>query len=132
MQRDVVEPPVPDGGIGHPIGREGHDCTDDGASSNVVPVVVLVDGEGSTNQDSSQNRGIRRDQLPHGRVIVGENLELGVEVEVEVDEASKCGGGVSARHGLQRIVDLFLVASANVTGIVDASEALSVVARAVR
>jgi hypothetical protein len=59
-------------------------------------------------------------------MVVGKDLELGVEVEVQVDKASKGGSGVTTGHRLQSIVDLTLVASANIGVVVDLKVSLVV------
>ena len=130
VQGDVVEAEVPDGGVDHAVRREGHDGPDDGAGEHVVPVVVLVDGQGAADQARAQDRRVDGDQLPHGRVVVGKDLELGVEVEVQVDEAREGGRGVARRHRLERVVDLLGVARADLGRVVDAREARPVVAGA--
>jgi len=55
---NVVEAEVPDGGVDHAVGREGHYGTDDGAGEDVVPVVVLVNGECAAN--STLRERVRR------------------------------------------------------------------------
>lgn len=80
VQRDVVDTPVPDASIAHAVRRESEDSSDDGTGQDVVPVVILVDSKGTTNKAGTENGGIDRDELPHGGVVVGEDLQLGVEV----------------------------------------------------
>lgn len=48
-------------------------------------------------------------------MIVGEDLQLGIEVEVQEDETSEGGGGVARRHRLETVVDLLPVTSADAT-----------------
>jgi hypothetical protein len=79
------------------------------------PVVVLVNGKGTANQASSEDRCVKSDEFPHSRVVVGEDLELGVEVQVKVDKASEGSGGVTGRHRLKAVVDLALVTRADAT-----------------
>lgn len=35
-ERDVVEAEIPDGGVDHAVGGEGHDCADEGSGEDVV------------------------------------------------------------------------------------------------
>jgi hypothetical protein len=37
QQRNVVEAEVPDGGVDHTVGAEGHDGADDGSGEDVIP-----------------------------------------------------------------------------------------------
>jgi hypothetical protein len=127
VEGNVVVSPIPDSGVGHTVGREGKDGTDDSTGKDIVEVVVLVDGKSSTDQSRSEEGGVSGDELPHGWVVVGEDLELGVEVQVKVDEASEGGSGVTTGHRLKRIVDLGLVTSADVRGIVELEISLVVV-----
>ena len=46
-------------------------------------------------------------------MVVGEDLELGIKVEVEEDEAREGGSGVARREGLETVVDLVAVAGAD-------------------
>lgn len=60
-----------------------------------LPVVELVNCQGTANKARAEDRGVDCDQLPHSRVIVGKDLELGVEVKVQIDEACEGGGCVA-------------------------------------
>jgi hypothetical protein len=128
VQGNVVVAPVPDGGVGHAVGRKGKDGANDGASNDVVPVVILIHGQGTANQASTEDGSVDGNELPHGGVVVGKDLELGVEVERQVDKASKSSGGVTTGKGLEGVVDLLLVAGADVAGVVNLLEARAVVA----
>ena len=46
-------------------------------------------------------------------MVVGKDLELRVEVQIQVNEASERSRGVPRWHGLQTIIDLVLVARAD-------------------
>jgi hypothetical protein len=37
VQWDVVETPIPDGGVAHAVGRECKDSTDEGTEADVIP-----------------------------------------------------------------------------------------------
>lgn len=91
----------------------------------------LVNSQGTTNQARTKHRGVNGDELPHGRVVVGEDLELGIEVEIQVNEACECRSRVTTGHRLQAVVDLVLVAGANLLGVVDVQEPLLIVALAI-
>lgn len=70
VQGDVVEAPVPDGRVDHAVRGKGHDGADDGSGKDVVPVVVLVDGEGAADQARAEDGHVDDDELPHGGVLV--------------------------------------------------------------
>jgi len=125
VERDVVDAPVPDRSVHHTVARESKDSTDDGAGEDIVPVVVLVDGEGTANKTGAEDGGVDGDELPEGRVVVGEDLEFGVEVEVQEDEAGECGGCVATGHGLEGVVDLGLVTGADLGTEVDLLETIA-------
>jgi hypothetical protein len=131
---DVVEAEVPDRGVDHAVRAKGHHGADNSSSENIIPValrlavvpcalqtlislpvVVFVNGKCSTDEAGSKNRCVKSDDLPHGWVVVGEDLELGVQVEVQENKASKGSGGVTRRHGFQAIVDLLTVTCADAT-----------------
>lgn len=92
-----------------------------------MEVVVLVDRQGTANQDSTEDRSVGSNQLPHGWVVVGKDLELGVKVQVQVDKTGKGSSGVSTGHRLERIVDLALVTSADIGSVVELEVSLVVV-----
>lgn len=127
VQGNMVEAEIPDSGEGHSVGGESKDSTNDGAGKDIVEMVVLVDSKGTTDQNSTEDRSVGSDQLPHGWVVVGKDLELGVEVQVQVDKAGKGSGGVSTGHGLESIVDLALVTSADIGSVVELQVSLVVV-----
>jgi hypothetical protein len=77
--------------------------------------MVLVNGKGATNQASSEDRCVKSDEFPHSRVVVGEDLELGVEVQVKVDKASEGSGGVTGGHRLKAVINLALVTRTDAT-----------------
>jgi hypothetical protein len=81
--------------------------------------VVLVDGERAANEYSAENGHVQDNELPHGWVVVGEDLQLSVEIEIQEDKSSEGGGGVTRRHRLQAVVDLLLVTSADLTIVHD-------------
>lgn len=74
-QGNVVEAEVPDGGIQHAVGREGEHSPNDGTSEDVVPVVILVNGKSTADESCTKKRGIDSNELPHGRMVVGEDLD---------------------------------------------------------
>lgn len=49
VEGNVVVAPIPDSGVGHAVGREGKDGTNDSTGEDIVEVVVLVDGKSSTD-----------------------------------------------------------------------------------
>lgn len=53
VQGDVVEAPVPDSSISHAVRAEGHGCSDESTSHHIVPVVKFVNGQSTTNEDST-------------------------------------------------------------------------------
>lgn len=127
VERDVVEAPVPNGSIRHAVRGEGHHGANDGACDDIIPVVELVDGQGAADEHSAEDGGVDSDQLPHAGVVVGKDLELGIEVEVQVHEPTKGGGGVTRGEGFQAVVDGVWVAGADVAREHDLLEASAVV-----
>lgn len=127
IERDVIVAPVPDGSICHAVGGESHHGANDCAGDNVVPVVELVNGQRTADKHSAEDRGVDDDQLPHARVIVGENLELGVEVQVKVDKSAKGCGSVAGGERLKAVIDGVCVARANVAREHDLLEAGAVI-----
>lgn len=125
-KRDVVEAEVPDGGVDHAVSREGEDGTDDSASKDVVPVVELVDGKSTANEDSTEDGHVGDDELPHSRVVVGPDLQLSVKVEVEEDKAGEAGGCVTGWERLKRVVDLALITCADIALVHYLSETTAV------
>lgn len=121
---NMVEAEVPDRGEDHTVAAEGHESTDDGAGEDVIPVVVLVNSQGTADQASTEEGSVESSKLPHSGVVVGEDLELGVEVEVQKDEAGEGSGGVARGHGLECVIDLLLVARADATVEHDGAEAV--------
>jgi hypothetical protein len=87
--------------------------------------VEFVNGKGTANQAGAEQWGVDGDELPHSGVVVGEDLQLGVKVEVQVDEACECSSGVARRHGLESVVDLGLVARADAAVVHDLAVAIT-------
>jgi hypothetical protein len=123
-KRDVIETEVPDAGVDHSVRAEGHESTDNGPGENVIPVVVFVDGKGSTDEAGPKNGCVESDDLPHSRVVVGKDLQLGVKVQVQEHEASKSCSSMTRWHRLETVVDFTLVARANAAVEHDLSEAI--------
>lgn len=124
VKRNMVIAPIPDRSVNHAVSAESHDGTNDAASNDVVPVMELVDGQRASDQDGAEHGSVDGSQLPERRVVVGEDLELGVEVKSEEDEAGESSGGVTRRHRLERIIDLVLVAGADILCVVNLPEPL--------
>lgn len=51
--------------------------------------MVFVDGEGTTDETSAEDGSVQGNDFPHCGVVVGKDLELCVEVQVQEDEAGK-------------------------------------------
>lgn len=126
VQGYMVVPPVKNSSIRHPVSGKGHDCANDGSRKYIIPVVILVNRQRTSDEHCSQDGRIDQDQLPHGGVVVGEDLELRIQVQVQVHEAGKGSRRVSAGERLEAVVDLLLVAGANVGREVQLVEALGV------
>lgn len=124
-KRNVIEAEIPYARKRHAERAEGHDGPDDRPGEQIIPMVKLIDGQSARDQTGAEDGRIRRDQLPHGRVVVGEDLEFGVEVEIEEDEAGEGGRGVPGRHRFQGVVDFLLVARADGAVEHDGLEALA-------
>lgn len=127
VKRDVVEAPVPNGGVCHAVRGEGHHGANNGAGNDVIPVVELVDGQRTADEHSAKDRSVNDNQLPHARVVVGEDLQLGVQVEVQIYESTKGSGGVARGEGLETVVNGVWVAGADVACEHDLLEASAVV-----
>jgi hypothetical protein len=82
----VVEAEVPHACVHHPVRAEGKHGSDDCAGDNVIPVVIFVDGQGSRNQSGTKDWRVESGEFPHVWGIVGEDLQLGVKVEVKEDK----------------------------------------------
>lgn len=65
-------------------------------------------------------------------MIVGEDLELGVEIQVEVDETCECRSRVATWESLKAVVNLVWVARTNFLGIVQLQVAFLVVTLVIR
>lgn len=125
VERDMVEAEVPDGSVHHAIPGESEHGADDGACKDIPPVVVLVDCESAADEGGAKDGSVRGDKLPHLRVIVRPDLQLRVEVEVEIDEAGESSSGVTRWEGLERVIDLLLVACADIWAVVDLPESIA-------
>jgi hypothetical protein len=64
--------------------------------------MVLVDGQGSSDEDRAEQRREEGDLLPVGRPVVGHDLELSVQEQRKEDEASGGGSRVTGRERLER------------------------------
>lgn len=122
----MVEAPIPDGCVQHTVCGKGHNSADDTSGDDVVPVVEFINSERTADEHRAEDGGVDGDELPHGRVVVGKHLELRVEVQREVDEASESRGGVAAGERLQAVVNLVWVSGANVAREVNLLESGSV------
>lgn len=69
-------------------------------------MMILVDRQAAGDQASAEDGHVDHDQLPHRGVVVGEHLKLGVEVEVQEDEARESRCRVAGRHAFETVVDL--------------------------
>jgi hypothetical protein len=58
-------------------------------------------------------------------MMVGEHLQLRIQVKIEKDETSKSGCGVTARKALERIINGVPIARANRTVIHDLPQCIS-------
>lgn len=120
-ERDVVEAEVPDRSVHHAICRECEDSTDDTASNNIIPIVVFVNGKSTADESCAENGCVDGDQFPKAWVVVGEDLELAVEVKRQEDKAGEGCSGVTRWHRLESIIDLLPVSCA-VAGSVEQIE----------
>ena len=91
----MIDTEVPHAGVDHAVAGKGHNSANDGAGKTVVPVVELVDRESAGDKGGAQDRRVDGDELPHRWVVVAPDLEFGIEVEIQEDEACECGGGVA-------------------------------------
>ena len=110
---NVVEAEVPNRSVDHAVGAEGHEGANERTCKDIIPVVELVDGESTADQAGAENGGVEGNELPHSGVVVGEDLELSIEVEVQEHETGESSSGVTRGHGLEGVVDFRLVARAD-------------------
>jgi len=120
VEGDVVNPPIPDASVSHAIRRERHDSTDDTTSQNIIPMMELIDGQRACDEACSEDGGVDCCEFPERGVVVGEDLQFAIEVERQKNETCKGGGAVARRHGFEGVVDLLLVAGANLAGVINA------------
>lgn len=106
-QRNMVEPKVPNRRIHHPIRYERENRADERARDDVGRLVVPVDGEGAAHDESAEEREHGDEEFPELRLVVGEELELGVEVERHEDCGGEGGGCVAAGEGLHGFPEVF-------------------------
>ena len=83
--------------------------------------MILVDGQSSADETCSQDGCPESDEFPHGRMMIGEDLQLCVEIVEQEQKACPGCSAVTAWHRLKRVVDLIGVASADVALKHDAS-----------
>jgi len=112
-QQQVVVAEVPDRRKSLTESDEGSCGADQGSGGDIVPVVVLVDGHGASNEDSAKDGCEEQGHRPQRWVVCAHDLELGVEVQCQKDETCEGGCGVARRHRLERVVNLVLVARAH-------------------
>ena len=75
--------------------------------------MVFINGKSTSNETSAENGSVESNQFPHCGVVVGKDLELCVEVEVEEDETGKGSSCVTGWHGLQTVVDFVHITRAD-------------------
>ena len=75
--------------------------------------MILVDSERAADKTRTEEWRIERNQLPHGRMIVREDLKLSIQIKIKKHEACKRRGRMTRRHALQRIIDLLLIPCAH-------------------
>lgn len=121
----MVEAEVSDTRIDHSICRERHDGSDDSTSQHVPSVMELIGRQGTTNQRRTKDRHVCDNQLPVRGMVVAEDLELGIEVERQIDEAGEGGGRVARRERFEAVVDLIFVASADLAVVHYSAEAVA-------
>jgi hypothetical protein len=113
IQRNMINPPIPNPRINHPITAKRHDRANDRASQTIIPIMILIDRQRTRDQRSAENRGVGGDEFPHRRMVVGPYLQLGVQVQVQEHEACEGSSGVARWEGLEGVVDFILVAGAD-------------------
>ncbi len=92
--------------IDHTISRKRHSCSDDGSRDQIIPVMEFIDGESASNQGRAKDWSPECNHLPHCGVVVGPNLELGIEVKEQEDESRDYDEVVSGNFRF-RVQDLF-------------------------
>lgn len=113
VEWDMVGVIIPDTCVDHSVRRERHDSPDYSASDTVIPVVILIDSKRARDERSSENRRPDSDLLPHGRMIIGPELQLSVEVESQEDKASERSCGMTGWERFQGVINLILISCAD-------------------
>lgn len=76
----MIDPPVEDTRIHHPESSERDHDPNHRARDDVVPGMRVVSDEGPAQQHGAEDGDREGHELPQGSVIVGEDLELRVEI----------------------------------------------------
>jgi len=109
----MINPPIPNPRINHPITAKRHDRANDRASQAIIPIMILIDRQRTRDQRSAENWGVGGDEFPHRGMVVGPYLQLSVQVQVQEHEAGEGSCGVARWEGLEGVVNFVLVAGAD-------------------
>lgn len=66
----MVPPEVPDARINGSETAESKSSADKSASNHIVPVVELIDGERTGDENGTEKRSVEKGEFPHGRMVV--------------------------------------------------------------
>ncbi|KAH0551745.1 hypothetical protein GP486_007037 [Trichoglossum hirsutum] len=112
-QRDVVDAVIPQTRVHDPVAARGHDGADDGAGDDVVGVVVLAHDQGAAQEGGGEDGDVGQDEDEVGRLVVGEELELGVQVDGQSGMGRSAGLKTGPREKQERVVVVVVVAVGN-------------------
>jgi len=59
--------------------------------------LTFIDGEGTSDQRGPKDGSEEQNHLPVSRIVRTYHLQLSIEIQGEVDEASKCGSRMTRR-----------------------------------
>ncbi len=120
----MVESKVPNTCINHSISADCHHSSNDCTRKTVVPVVKFINRQCTCDESGTEKWRVDGDELPESWVVIGEELQLGIQVKIKKDEASEGGSRVSGGEGFERVIDRVLVTGADAAVVHDLAEAI--------
>ena len=87
--------------------------------------MILVNRERAADENSCEDGHIDDDEFPVSWMVVGPDLELCIEVQVQIHESCEGSGGMARWEGLERVVNLILVPRAPGTVVHDVFQAVA-------
>lgn len=94
-ERNVVPPEIPNACEAHAVTEDRHRNTNQAAGNNVVPIVRHIKTQLSDDNGGGDDRSDKDQEFPVRGVVVGEDLEVRVQVESAVKETCPSSNGMS-------------------------------------